>query len=73
MFPVGSRGLLKLSQVGRNWQAVSEGEWYWGMFSAENIGRTAMAIFDNLYRKCYNKRSDDNKNVICHQTGKNAL
>ena len=32
-----------------------------------------MAIFDNLYRKCYNKCSDDNKNVICHQTGKFAL
>ena len=29
-------------------------------------------IFDNLYRKCYNKCNDDNKNVICHQTGKNA-
>lgn len=32
-----------------------------------------MATFDNLYRKCYNKCNDDNKNVICHQTGKNAL
>ena len=31
-----------------------------------------MAILDNLYRKCYNKRSDDNKNVICHQTVKFA-
>ena len=31
-----------------------------------------MATFDNSYIKCYNKRSDDNKNVICHQTGKNA-
>ena len=30
-------------------------------------------IFDNLYRKCYNKRSDDNKNVICHQNPKFAL
>ena len=32
-----------------------------------------MATFDNLYRICYNKCNDDNKNVICHQTGKNAL
>lgn len=32
-----------------------------------------MATFDNLYRKCYNKYNDDNKNVICHQTGKFAL
>ena len=31
-----------------------------------------MAILDNSYRKCYNKRSDNNKNVISHQTGKNA-
>lgn len=31
-----------------------------------------MATFDNLYRKCYNKCNDDNKNVISHQTGKNA-
>lgn len=32
-----------------------------------------MAILDNLYRKCYNKYNDDNKNVICHQTVKFAL
>ena len=32
-----------------------------------------MATFDNLYRKCYNKCNDDNKNVICHQTVKFAL
>ena len=32
-----------------------------------------MATFDNLYKKCYNKRSDDNKKAISHQTGKNAL
>lgn len=32
-----------------------------------------MATFDNLYKKCYNKCNDDNKNVICHQTGKFAL
>lgn len=31
-----------------------------------------MATFDNSYKKCYNKRSDNNKNVISHQTGKNA-
>ena len=31
-----------------------------------------MATFDNSYIKCYNKRSDNNKNVISHQTGKNA-
>ena len=31
-----------------------------------------MATFDNSYRKCYNKCNDDNKNVISHQTGKNA-
>ena len=32
-----------------------------------------MATFDNLYRKCYNKYNDDNKNVICHQTAKFTL
>ena len=32
-----------------------------------------MATFDNLYKKCYNKRSDDNKNVISHQSPKFAL
>ena len=32
-----------------------------------------MATFDNSYRKCYNKRSDNNKNVISHQTVKFAL
>ena len=31
-----------------------------------------LATLDNLYRKCYNKCNDDNKNVISHQTGKNA-
>ena len=43
------------------------------MFSAENNGRTAVAILDNSYRKCYNKCNDDNKNVICHQSPKFAL
>ena len=32
-----------------------------------------MATFDNSYIKCYNKRSDNNKNVICHQSPKFAL
>lgn len=32
-----------------------------------------MAILDNLYRKCYNKCNDDNKNVICYQTVKFTL
>ena len=82
--PGGSRGLLKLSQPGRNWQAgrswqagkcwmVSEVEWYWGFFFSENIGSPAMVTFDNSYIKCYNKCNDDNKKVICHQTGKFAL
>ena len=31
-----------------------------------------LATLDNSYRKCYNKCNDNNKNVICHQTGKNA-
>ena len=59
-----------------SWQelgAVSEAERYWGIFFVENNGRTAMAILDNLYIKCYNKRSDDNKKAICHQTVKFAL
>ena len=52
VFPAGSRGLLKLSQAGRNWERclppcgrswtacrpVSEAERCWGMFSAENNG-----------------------------------
>ena len=71
--PAGSRGLLKLSQPGRNWQAVPEAERYWGLCFSENIGRTAEAILDSSYIKCYNKCNDDNKNVICHQTGKFAL
>ena len=36
-------------------------------------GRPEMATFDNSYKKCYNKRSDNNKNVICHQSPKFAL
>ena len=31
-----------------------------------------MATLDSSYRKCYNKRSDDNKKAICHQTGYNG-
>ena len=75
----GSRGLLKLSQVGKYWQA-------WKILaSLENTGSgtggyvflritvwSLMATFDNSYRKCYNKCNDDNKKAICHQTGKNA-
>ena len=52
---------------------MSEAERYWGIFFVENNGRTAMAILDNLYIKCYNKRSDDNKKVISHQPVKFAL
>ena len=43
------------------------------LYFGENNGISAAAIFDNLYRKCYNKRSDNNKNVICHQSPKFAL
>ena len=52
---------------------MPEAERYWGVFSAENNGRAAVAILDNLYRKCYNKCNDDNKNVISHQTVKFTL
>ena len=76
--PWWRRGLLKLSQVGKCWQAGKCWERYrgrrcWGFFFSENNGRTAVAILDNSYIKCYNKRSNDNKNVISHQTGKFAL
>ena len=78
VFPVGSSGLLKLSQPGRNWQAgkywmVPEVERYWGIFCRKNNGREAVAILDSSYIKCYNKCNDDNKNVICHQSPKFAL
>ena len=44
-----------------------------GRYSDGRItGLAAIATFDNLYRKCYNKCNDNNKNVISHQTGKNA-
>ena len=43
------------------------------LYFCENNGRTAAATFDNSYKKCYNKRSDNNKNVISHQTVKFAL
>ena len=69
----GSRGLLKLSQDGRNWQVGRRWEWYWGICFSENIGSPAMVTFDNSYIKCYNKCNDDNKNVISHQTVKFAL
>ena len=86
----GSRGLLKLSQDGRNWQVGRRWERCRrqsgiGGYSHKRITgglrrysdfritvSEAMAILDNLYRKCYNKCNDDNKNVISHQTGKNA-
>ena len=63
---------------GRSW-AVSV-----ALYFCENNGTSAAwtmplswpennaPTFDNLYKKCYNKCNDDNKNVICHQTGKNA-
>ena len=51
---------------GRSW-AVSV-----ALYFCENNGISAAPIFDNLYRKCYNKCNDDNKKAICHQTGKNA-
>ena len=44
-------GLLKLSQPGRNWQTVSEAERYWGIFFAENIGRTAVVQGDVLKKE----------------------
>ena len=75
----GSKGLLKFSQPGRYWQAwkilgaVPEAEWYRGIFLPENNVWTAMATFDNSYRKCYNKCNDDNKKAICHQSPKFAL
>ena len=52
---------------------MPEVERCWGFFFSKNNGRTAVAILDNSYRKCYNKCNDDNKKVISHQTGKNAL
>ena len=87
----GSRGLLKLSQDGRNWQVGRRWERCRrqsgiGGYSHKRITgglrrysdfritvSEAMAILDNLYRKCYNKCNDDNKNVICHQTVKFTL
>lgn len=50
----------------------STAAWNRPIFSRKNNGRTAIAILDSLYKKCYNKCNDNNKNVICHQTGKNA-
>ena len=64
--------LLKLSQPGSCWQAGKYWELYWETCFSENIGKEAVAILDNSYIKCYNKCNDDNKNVISHQTGKNA-
>lgn len=32
-----------------------------------------IATFDNSYRKCYNKRNDDNKKAISHQSPKFTL
>ena len=69
----GSRSLLKLSQPGRSWQAGKYWERCLGLCFSENIGRTAMATFDNSYIKCYNKCNDDNKKAICHQSPKFAL
>ena len=68
---------------------VSEAKRCWGMFYRKNngsvpagqrryfyfriTGSEAEAILDSLYKTCYNKRSDNNKNVICHQSPKFAL
>ena len=65
--PGGSRGLLKLSQHGSCWQAGKSWKRYWGICFSENNGRTAVAILDSSYRKCYNQCNDDNNNVISHQ------
>ena len=69
----GSRGLLKLSQLVGLGKLASVGSGVGGYVLGRITVSEAMAILDNSYRKCYNKRSDNNKNVICHQTGKNAL
>lgn len=39
------------------------------LFSAENNA----PIFDNSYKRCYNKCNDNNKKAISHQTGYNGL
>lgn len=43
------------------------------LYFVEKIGISVTAIFDNLYRKCYNKCNDDNKKAICRQSPKFAL
>lgn len=60
------------------------GAWCWGICFEKNNGRTVgryrglswfknnAPILDNSYEKCYNKRSDNNKKAISHQTGKNG-
>ena len=81
----GSRSLLKLSQPGsywkpgRCWQAGKDWErcrrqsGVGGYVFLRITVWSLMATFDNLYKKCYNKRSDNNTKGISHQTGKFAL
>lgn len=42
--------------------------WTMPLFYRENNAH----FLDNSYKRCYNKRSDNNKKVISHQTGKNG-
>ena len=70
----GDRGFVKTFTT---WQKLASLENTGGGTGGYSFPRITavdlMATFDNSYRKCYNKRSDDNKNVISHQTVKFAL
>ena len=69
----GIGGLLKLSQLVVAGSLASTGSGTGGYVFERISAGDLMTIFDNLYRKCYNKCNDDNKKAICHQTVKFAL
>lgn len=70
-------------QAGRDWERYWGICFFWRILVFQQTGQRryfyfritvpeAVAFLDNSYRICYNKCNDDNKNVICHQTGKNG-
>ena len=52
---------------------ASTGSGFGGYSHKKITEENLMAFLDNSYIKCYNKRSNDNKKAICHQTVKFAL
>ena len=68
--PWGSRSLLKLSQVGRCWQAGKYWERYWGICFSENIGRFAAGAGRYLGRYTFVRITVFQRHGLCRYPGR---